>query len=229
VIDDVPQRRIDLRLHRGRCFLKSAALIAAAYVAIPSQAADISVVGLFKNKAVLVIDGAAPKTYTAGSTIARGIRLIAVNEDGAIIESNGKHEAFALGEHINRNPSGGKPSVTLSADDKGHYLVQGQINGGSARMLLDTGATLVALPASEAARLGIDYRKGSTISLNTANGLVQAYRVTLNSVKVGDVEINQVDAVIQESGLPFILLGNSFLNRTEMRRDGVQMVLTKRY
>jgi aspartyl protease family protein len=108
-------------------------------------------------------------------------------------------------------------------------MVQGQINGGSVRMLLDTGATMIALPASEAVRLGIDYRKGQVAYLNTANGTVPAYQVKLNTVKVGDIEINQVDAVVQEQGLPIILLGMSFLNRTEMRRDGQQMVLTKRF
>jgi aspartyl protease family protein len=55
------------------------------------------------------------------------------------------------------------------------------------------------------------------------------YQVTLDSVKVGNITLNQVDGLVQENGLPIILLGMSFLNRTEMRRDGEQMVLTKRF
>ncbi len=194
-----------------------------------THAADISVVGLFPNKAVLVVDGGSPKTYSVGAAIADGVRLVASNESSATIESNGKRQTIAIGEHVNRNPSSGRASVTLQADGRGHYLVQGQINGGSVRMLLDTGATMIALPASDAVRLGIDYRKGRVAYLNTANGAVPAYQVKLNTVKVGDIEINQVDAVVQEQGLPIILLGMSFLNRTEMRRDGEQMVLTKRF
>jgi aspartyl protease family protein len=65
--------------------------------------------------------------------------------------------------------------------------------------------------------------------VNTANGTAPVYRVTLNTVKVGDIELHQVDAVVHENGLPFTLLGMSFLNRTEMRREGTQMILTKRY
>jgi aspartyl protease family protein len=65
--------------------------------------------------------------------------------------------------------------------------------------------------------------------VNTANGVAPVYQVVLDTVKVGDIEIHQVDAMVQESGLPFILLGMSFLNRTDMRRDGAQMVLTKRF
>ena len=195
-----------------------------------AQALDINVVGLFPNKAVLVIDGGSPKTYSVGATIAEGVRLVSANESGATIEANGKRQTIALGEHVNRSTSdGGRQSVTLRADGQGHYMVQGQINGGTVRMLLDTGATMIALPASDATRLGIDYKKGSVGYVNTANGVVPAYKVKLNTVKVGDIEINQVDAVVQEQGLPIILLGMSFLNRTEMRRDGAHMVLTKRF
>lgn len=194
-----------------------------------AHAADISVVGLFPNKAVLVIDGGAPKTYAVGSTIAAGVKLLSADNSGATLEVNGKRQTIALGDHAGRSASSGRASVTLMPDSQGHYMAQGQINGGAVRMLLDTGATMIALPASDAARLGIDYRSGRIGYLNTANGTVQAYMIKLNTVKVGDIELNQVDAVVQEQGLPFILLGMSFLNRTEMRREGDQMILTKRY
>jgi aspartyl protease family protein len=193
------------------------------------QAADISVVGLFPNKAVLVVDGGSPKTYSVGATITEGLTLVSANASSATIETNGKRQTIAIGEHVNRNASGNRASVTLQANGQGHYMVQGQINGGSTRMLLDTGATLIALPASDATRLGIDYKKGRLSYMSTANGVVPAYLIKLNTVKIGDIEINQVDAVVQEQGLPFILLGMSFLNRMEMRREGEQMVLTKRF
>jgi aspartyl protease family protein len=194
-----------------------------------ASAADISVVGLFPNKAVLVVDGGSPKTYSVGATVSEGVRLVAADKSGATIETNGKRQTIAIGEYVNRNVSNDRASVTLQADERGHYTVQGQINGGTARMLVDTGATMIALPAADATRLGIDYKRGRVGYVNTANGTVPAYVVKLNTVKVGDIELNQVDAVVQEQGLPIILLGMSFLNRTEMRRDGAQMVLTKRF
>jgi aspartyl protease family protein len=212
--------------------MKSAFLAAALLgCATAVHAADISVVGLFPNKAVLVVDGSGPKTYSVGATITEGVKLVSANESSATIETNGKRQSIALGEHFNRSAGSGsgRASVTLQADARGHYMVQGQINGGSVRMLLDTGATMVALPASDATRLGIDYKSGRVGYVNTANGTVPAYLVKLNTVKVGDIELNQVDGVVQEQGLPIILLGMSFLNRTEMRRDGEQMVLTKRF
>lgn len=209
-----------------RLTILAASLLLSAFGA---QAADISVVGLFPNKAVLVVDGGTPKTYSVGATIAEGVKLVAASDSSAVIEANGKRQTIALGEHVNRSAPSGRASVTLKADSGGHYMVQGQINGGAVRMLVDTGATLIAMPASDATRLGIDYKKGQVAYVSTANGVAPAYRVKLNTVKIGDIELNQVDAMVQEQGLPIILLGMSFLNRTEMRREGEQMVLTKRF
>ena len=194
------------------------------------HAADISVIGLFPGKAVLVVDGASPKTYSVGNLIGNGVKLVAVSDSGATIEASGKRLTIALGDHVNRSGGGSGPaSVILQADGQGHFVTQGQINGGTVRMLIDTGATMIALPASDARRLGIDYKRGKTGYSNTANGIIQVYVVKLDSVKIGDIELTQIDAVIHESGLPIILLGNSFLNRTDMRRDGEQMTLTKRF
>lgn len=192
-------------------------------------ATDVGVVGLFPGKAVLVINGGTPKTYSVGTSVSDSIKLIAVNPSTATLEISGKRQTIAIGEHVNRTTPSGPASVTLKADGRGHYMVQGQINGGSVRMLLDTGATMIALSAADAVRLGIDYRKGQPGMVNTANGAAPVYRVTLNTVKVGDIELNQVEALVQETGLPFALLGMSFLNRTEMQRQGEQMTLTKRF
>jgi aspartyl protease family protein len=191
--------------------------------------ADVSVVGLFTNKAVVVVGNAAPKTYAVGSMVADGVRLVAVDGTGAVFETNGKRQSIAIGEYISQRPANGPASVTLKADERGHYLARGQINGGQVQMLVDTGATMIALPASDARRLGIDYRRGQPSVLNTANGMVPAYLVRLDTVKVGDIVLNQVDAVVQEQGLPVILLGMSFLNRMAMRREGDTLTLMKRY
>jgi aspartyl protease family protein len=77
--------------------------------------------------------------------------------------------------------------------------------------------------------MGIDYRRGQPAMVSTANGMAPAYRVRLDTVRVGDLELNQVDALVQEQGLPIALLGMSFLNRIEMRRSGDQMTLVRRY
>ncbi len=109
-------------------------------------------------------------------------------------------------------------------------MTSGQVNGNSVRFMVDTGATLVAIPASEARRLRIDYEKGQRGRASTAGGIVTAYRVKLDSVSVGDITLLGVDAsVVEAPGMDFLLLGNSFLSRTEMRREGTNLTLIKRF
>jgi aspartyl protease family protein len=192
-------------------------------------AADISVVGLFPNKAVLVIDGSAPKTYSVGATVTDGVKLLGVDDSGALFESKGKREMIAIGGQVASTASGGPATTTLKANEQGHFIVQGQVNGGTVRMLLDTGATTVTLPASDAIRLGINYKAGQRGQMSTANGITQVYRIKLDTLRIGDIVLNQIDAAVVEQGLPIALLGMSFLNRTEMRREGETMTLTKRF
>jgi aspartyl protease family protein len=192
-------------------------------------AADISVIGIFPGKAVLVVDGGSPKTYSIGNTVTSNIKLVAVADSAATFEDNGKRMTIAMGEHVNHSSPNGPAQVTLPPDGRGHYITQGQINGGTVTMMVDTGASMISIPATDAIRLGISYKNGKVGAVSTANGVVPAYMVTLNSVKIGDVELRQVNALVQESGLPFILLGMSFLSRTDMRSEGGQLILSKRY
>jgi aspartyl protease family protein len=212
-----------------RALLGTTALLALASILPAAQAADISVVGLFPGKAVLVVDGGAPRTYEVGSTITAGVRLLAADQSGATLENRGRREVIALGSHVNRQAPATQAGTVLQADERGHFFAQGVINGNQVRMLVDTGASLIALPAADAQRMGIDYLRGSRGTVSTANGVVPVYRVRLDTVRIGDLEMNQVDALVQEQGLPIALLGMSFLNRTDMRRSGEQMTLQRRY
>jgi aspartyl protease family protein len=135
-----------------------------------------------------------------------------------------------IGQHYRAaTAASDRQSVTLAADPRGHFVTEGAVNGNPVRFLVDTGATMVALPASEAQRLGIDYRKGPRALTNTAGGLVPVYRVRLDTVKLGAIELAGVDAMVIEQGLDVALLGMSFLNRVEMKRDGQTMMLIRRF
>ena len=204
-----------------------AALLAAA----PALAVDVNVIGLFPGKAVVVIDRGAPRTLSVGQKTPEGVILVAADSRSATLEIDGRREVMALGQHVEAAAqAGARQSVTLPADGSGHFTAEGQINGGRMRFLVDTGATLVTLTAIDARRLGIDYRRGQPAVAQTANGKVAAYRVRLDTVAVGPMTLFAVDALVHESpGLEVALLGMSFLNRTEMRRDGANLTLTKRY
>jgi aspartyl protease family protein len=210
--------------------IRSAAVFAA-LAAAPALATDVNVIGLFPGKAVVVIDRGAPRTLAVGQRTAEGVVLLSADSRGATFEIDGKRETLGMGQHFETaSQTGARGSVTLPADSRGQFYADGRVNGAHIRFMVDTGATSVLLPLSEADRLGVDYRRGQPGRIQTANGAAPAWRVTLDSVTVGDITAYNVEAVVsQAQGLDVALLGMSFLNRTEMRRDGAYMTLTKRY
>lgn len=203
----------------------------AVLAALPSHAIEVTVIGLFTGKAVVVVDRGAPRTLAAGQRTPEGVLLVSADSRSATIEIEGKRQVLEMGQHAESAAlTGALSSVTIAADGNGHFTAEGQVNGAHVRFLVDTGATLVTLPASEAKRLGIDYKRGQQAVSQTANGQVLVYRVRLAAVSVGGMTIRDVDAVVNDApGMDVSLLGMSFLNRTEMRREGANLTLTKRY
>jgi len=187
-------------------------------------------VGTIGNKAaVLAVDGGNPKTVKVGQTW-NGIKVIEIQGDRATVEIDGQPRVLRRGMHYrSAAASAERQSITLAADSRGHFFMDGAINGSPIRFIIDTGATVVALPAAEAVRLGLDYRKGERALTNTAGGPVEAFRVRLDRVRLGDIELAGIDGVVIERGLDVTLLGMSFLNRLEMRREGQTMTLIRRF
>lgn len=197
------------------------------------MAAEVAVVGLFPGKAVLVIDAGAPRTLAVGQRLGE-VRLVAVERDSAEIEIGGERSKVRLGDRpVSVTQPGAAANegrqVTLVADARGHFLTGGSINGAAVTFLVDTGASAIAMGPATAVRAGIDYLKGQPAMASTANGVVPTWRVRLTKVNVGDLTVYDVDAFVVKIEMPQVLLGMSFLNRMEMRRDGAIMVLRQRY
>jgi aspartyl protease family protein len=195
------------------------------------HAFEVGIVGLFPGKAVLVVDGGTPRTIEIGAKTQEGVKLIAVEGSEAVLEIGGKRQRIGIGEQVySVGGSGNGPTViSLTADANGHFMTSGSINGSGARFMVDTGATMVAMGAGDARRANIDYAKGESGTMLTANGPVRVWRVSINALRIGDVLLNGVDGVVQERDMPFVLLGMSFLNRMEMQRSGETMTLRRRF
>jgi aspartyl protease family protein len=197
------------------------------------HAADVALIGVIGDKAAIVaVDGGDPKTIKVGQSW-RGIKVVSVERDRATLEIDGKRQVLQRGMHHRsaegHAPPSGRQTVILAADSRGHFIAEGAINGGHMRFLVDTGATAVSLPASDAVRLGIDYRRGERIAMHTANGVAPAFAMRLERVRIGAIELHNIDGIVVERGLSIPLLGMSFLNRVEMKRDGSTMTLTRLY
>lgn len=192
---------------------------------------QVSVVGLFSGKAVLIINGGKPRTLSVGQTSSEGVKLIAADSGKAVLEVEGKRKELGMGQGVSVAGKGSSAQTAiLYADQAGHFFGEGYINGTPVKFLVDTGASSIAISADTARRIGLDYLGGDIGVAQTAAGNVKAYRVSLNTVKVGGITMHQVEATVLEgSSPPFVLLGMSALNRLDMRRDGIALTLIKKY
>ena len=208
-------------------------LFAVALAACPAAAlaTDVNVIGLFPGKAVVVINRGAPHTLSVGGEASDGVRLVSVDRSSATLEFDGKREKLEMGQHFETaSATGSRNSVTLPADSRGQFVTGGQVNGSYLRFVVDTGATYVNIPASEVRRLGIDLAGAQRGATMTANGPGVTYKVNLESGTVGGLTLYNVEATVHPMpGMDVGLLGMSFLNRTEMKREGDTLTLTKRY
>jgi len=185
---------------------------------------------LGSQKALLVIDGQ-PHAVAVGSTV-KGVRLVTLSGTQAEVAVDGARRTLQLGagpvKVIGDDASRSGSEIVLTASSGGHFNTVGQINGKAVSFMVDTGATKVSMGQPEADRLGVDYKAGTRGLAETANGRVPVYAVVLNSVRVGDVEVANVEALVLPSAMPHILLGNSFLTRFSMKRENEVMRLEKR-
>jgi len=190
--------------------------------------------GILGGKALLVVGASAPKAVSPGETF-QGVRLVSLDKESALLEQDGQRFTLRLGESpvqlkpgsAAARPANGK-RITLTSDSAGHFKSQGTINGQIMQFVVDTGATVVSIGRADAERMGLAFLGGQPVQMQTANGTAQGWRIQLQSVRIGDVEVFDVEAVVTPVAMPVVLLGNSFLNRFQMHRVSDQMVLEKR-
>ena len=181
------------------------------------------------SKALLVVDANPPRAVGAGDEY-KGVKVIAVTGDEATVEVKGARRTLRLGEApVSVGSRGGSGKrIVLMADSRGHFVNSGTINGRVMQYMVDTGASTVAIGRPDAERMGLNYQSGQPVRMSTANGVAQGWRMKLDSVRIGEVEVFGVEAVITSQAMPYVLLGNSFLTEFQMTRINDQMVLEKR-
>ena len=144
---------------------------------------------------------------------------------------DGRRVQLRIGENVasQRSAETSASVIHLNADQQGHFSADGSINGVPMKFLLDTGATVIAMDRNQARRAGIDLSRAEAMRVQTANGVVRAWRVRLASVKLGSVTQANVEAAVMDAEMPQVLLGMSFLNRMDMQRNGQVMTLRQRF
>jgi aspartyl protease family protein len=194
-----------------------------------AAAQDVGLAGIMGGKALLMINGGEPESVAVGQSL-DGVKVVSVQGDQAVIEIGGRKRPLRVGQHAEgAGAADGSGKIVMTADNQGHFYATGTVNGVSVRFLIDTGATMISLGINDARRIGLDFNRGQKGLTQTANGQGVVSKVQLDTVRIGDVTLHNVDALIHQSEMPMALLGMSFLNRMEMQRDGSTMTLKKRF
>ena len=213
--------------------MKAVGALVAAALWLSSSAATaqgVALAGRMGDRALLMLDGQ-PRTLAVGQTAA-DVRFLRWQDDSAVVERGGVQYMLRLGATPSRlggmaAASAGR-EIVITASPGGHFITGGSINGRSVRFMVDTGATVLALGRDEALRLGLDLGSARAALADTANGTVPVQMLNLTRVRVGDVEVANVPAMVMPSAMPYVLLGNSFLTRFQMRRENDVMRLEQR-
>lgn len=218
----------------GTSHLHQAALILAATLAASSAwGQSVALTGVLGSKALLVVDGSAPKAIAVNESH-KGVRLLQISGDAVVVDIKGQRQNLRLGEApVSVGSRGGRDGgsrsgkLVLIADSRGHFIDRGMINGKTIQYMVDTGASTIAIGRADAERLELPYLKGTPMLMRTANGTAQGWRIKLDSVKLGDIELRDVDAIVAPQSMPYVLLGNNLLAQFQMTRKGSEMVLEK--
>jgi aspartyl protease family protein len=193
---------------------------------------DVRVVGLFPDRAVLLVEGR-QHLLKVGQTSPEGIKLVSASSESAVLLIDGEQVTARLDGRVSaiKRPPATVEEVQVWRNTTGMYTTVGSINGLPVSFLVDTGATQVAMNAAQARRLGIDFHViGTPAEVTTASGVERAWSVMLDAVKVGELEVRNVPAVVLEGSQPALtLLGMSYLGRIEISNDGQLMTLRKKY
>jgi aspartyl protease family protein len=195
-----------------------------------AQAQSVTFNGVLGDRALLVIDGQA-QTLAVGAS-AQGVKLLQVETNQAQVQVGGRTQTLHIGGSLaggNANDASSGSRIILPAGLGGHFTGIATINGHAVQFIVDTGATNISIGRDVADRIGLDYSGGGFAQSSTANGVVVVRTVTLSAVRVGDVLLSNVTATVMPQSMPYVLLGNSFLSRFQMRRDNDSLVLDKKF
>ena len=142
------------------------------------------------------------------------------------IEGTIGHHQESRADGTPQSEQRGSDEIEIAANDSGHFETEVAINGSRVEVLVDTGATMVALTYDDAQRAGIYLRSSDfTHEVRTANGTTKVAPVELGSISIGDITVRNVRGAVTEQGkLHKTLLGMTFLNRlsrVEMRPNAL--------
>jgi aspartyl protease family protein len=196
-------------------------------VQVHGEETSVEVQALLGDTAVLLVNGQR-KTLRVGQSFA-GVTLVATQPTAATLEINGRSNTVGLSQRVGssfQEPQ--EQVVNIARDTRMQYQTNALINGRSALVLVDTGASAVAISSVQARSMNIDYSAGYPTKVETASGMTDAYGITLQSVSVGGIQVSNVPAMVVRGDYPAtILLGMTYLQHVKMQEQNGILSLSR--
>lgn len=199
-------------------------------LAMATGAPSVVLAGTMGDKVVLVIDGRT-RVMAVGET-AEGLRIQRGGAGQLVIEAGGVRRELVVGGApvtvgaAAQGPGSGGRGMVLEAGSDQLYHAAGEINGQPVQGVVDTGASLVVLSTQAARRLGVDWQSGSAAQVQTASGRSNGRRVRLAQVSLGSLRARDIEALVIDSDMPYVLYGNSFLQGFRLQWAQGRLTLT---
>ena len=190
---------------------------------------DVEVQGLLKGAAILNVAGQS-KLIRVGQSL-NGVTLLEADSRQATVEFDDVRYVLTMSQRISSNyQTVESREVLIQRNEKMQYQTNAIINGSKMRVLVDTGANIVAMNEAHAIAIGIDSEVGEASQVETASGMIKARIVLLDSVDVGGIRVENVHASILGGKFPrTILLGMTYLRHVKMSEDGGILSLSRAY
>ena len=213
---------------RIRILLGSLFLLTLLQTQITHATPTIEIEGLMPpNAAVLTVDGER-NLVKVGETF-RGATLVAAYTRTATLEVDGKQSVLGLSRKVGTNyEEPEEKQVSITRNNNLQYMTTATINGRQTQVMVDTGANIVAMNLDQATRLGVKTEDSRRVMVETASDSIPAWKVKLDSVDVGGIRVNHVDATVVEGTFPtVILLGMTYLKHVKIEENQGVLTLTR--
>lgn len=212
-------------MSRGRQYLMLGLWLGALVFCRPAAATELFVEALLPGRAVVMIDGQR-HTLRVGERVGE-VELLEADGNSGLFSLAGKTERLTVSRRIQTQfTTPERREVRVARDAANQYRMQADINGLRTEVMVDTGANTVAMNSRAARRLGVELLSEQPIQLETAGGMINAWRAKIDRIDVGGIVVQNVEAVVTEGDFPAtILLGMTYLRHVELsERNGVLLM-----
>lgn len=194
---------------------------------------SVIIVGLSKHKVVIMDETSTHKVLNIGDITTGGLQLVSSSSSTAVFKNeHGQFISMGITDQISAAYNYNQDEFnneTISLNQNNQYETSISIDGKEVKGIIDTGANFVTINKNIASQLNISYKKDENkVKVSTANDKTNGYKIILSTIKLGDIELHNIEAVVMDNDQPEnVLIGMSFLKNLDIKYSGDRLKLKK--